>query len=138
MSYESNIVRALSRLGRNGTENPDASHNTGKLLGEAFMWEKVAKFAESKAKAAWGAMEKEGIVPNKATLDPGDHELAYSPSFTVIAKVTQPVRRFDADEMAMLLAKSKYKVPVSTTKEYLEQAKVPTKPVASLKVMERG
>jgi hypothetical protein len=138
MSYESEISRALGRLGKNGTENPDAKHNTGKLIGEAFLWERVAKFAENKAKAVWTAMEKEGLIPDKRTLDPGDHELAYSPSFTVIAKATQPVKRFDPDEMANLMAKSKYKVPVSTTKEFLEMAKVPTKPVVSMKIVERG
>ena len=48
------------------------------------------------------------------------------------------MKKWSRVEMAMLMAKSKYKVPVSTTKEFLEQAKVPTKSVASLKIMERG
>ncbi len=138
MSYEVEITKALARLGRNGTENPDAKHNTGRLIGEAYMWERVAKYAEAKADAAWKAMLRAEIVPEKKTLEPGDHELAYSPSFTIIAKVSQPVRRFNGDELAELLAKSKYKVPTSTTKEFIDQAKVPTSSVVSMKIMERG
>lgn len=137
MSYETTLAKALSRLGKNGTENPDAKHNTGRLLGEAYMWDQVEKYAKGKSDAAWKAMAKEGLVPDKKSLDPGDHQLADSPSFAIFAKVTQPIRRFDGDELANLLAKSKYKVPVSTTKELIEEAKVPTTSTVRMVVVER-
>ena len=138
MSYEVEIAKALAKIGKNGTANPDAKHNQGRLIGEAFLWDRIAKYAEAKSDAAWAAMLKEEVIPEKSTITPGDHELAYSPSFTVIAKATQPVKRFDANEFATMLAKSKYKVPVSTTKEMLDAARVPTKPIVSMKIVERG
>jgi hypothetical protein len=137
MSYETDIIKALSRMGKNGTENPDAKSNTGRLLGEAFMWDRIEAYAAQRAEAAWAALEKEELVPDKKTLTPGDHQLAQSPSFAIFARVTQPVKRFSGDELAILLAKSKYKVPVSTTKELIDQAKVPTNPMVSMKIVER-
>jgi len=137
MSYETTIVKALSRLGKNGTENPDSKHNTGRLLGEAYMWDQVEKYAKARSAAVWKEMEKEGLVPDKKTLDPGEYACADSPSFAVFAKVTQPIRRFDGEQLAGLLAKSKYKVPVSTTKELIEEAKVPGNPAVRMVVVER-
>jgi len=138
MSYESEIIRALSRLGMNGTANPDTKHNSGRLLGEAFLWDRVAKYAEAKSDAVWKQLSSEGIIPDKASLGEGDHELAASPSFLAIAKVTKPIKRFSGDELADLLARSKYKVPVSTTKELIDQAKIDGKPARSLRIIERG
>jgi hypothetical protein len=137
MSYETDIIKALSKMGKNGTENPDAKSNTGRLLGEAFLWDRIEAYARNRSEAAWAALEKEGIVEDTAKLTPGDHQLAQSPSFAVFAKVTNPVKRFSQGELATLLAKSKYKVPISTTKEMCDLAKVPTKPMVSLKVVER-
>jgi hypothetical protein len=138
MSYEADIIKTLAKMGKNGTINPDAKHNTGSLLGEAFMWDRVEAYARNRSEAAWAALSKEGLIPDKKTLDPGDHQLAQSPNFAVFARVTHPVKRFSGDELAILLAKSKYKVPVSTTKEFIDQAKVPTNSMVSLKVVERG
>ena len=76
-------------------------------------------------------LEKEGLIPDKTSLDPGDHQFTQSPNFAIFARVTQPVKRFNGDELAILLAKSKYKVPVSTTKELMDQAKVATKSTVS-------
>ena len=137
MSYETTIIKALSRLGKNGTENPDSKHNTGRLLGEAYMWDQVEKYAKARSTAVWKEMEKEGLVPDKKTLDPGEYACADIPSFAVFAKVTQPIRRFNGDELANKLAKSKYKVPVSTTKELIEEAKMPTNPSVRMVVVER-
>lgn len=139
MGYETDIIKQLTKLGKaNGTINPDAKHNTGSLLGEVFLWDHVRRYAESRCDAAWRAMTKEGLIPDKKTLDPGDHQLTQSPSFAVFARVTHPVKRFSGDELAILLAKSKYKVPVSTTKELIDQAKVPTSSMVTMKVVERG
>ena len=138
MSYETDIIKFLSKLGKNGTENPDARSNQGRMLGEAFMWDRVEAYARQRSDAAWNALEKEGLVPDKKSLDPGDHQLAQSPNFAIFAKVTNPVKRFNGDELATLLAKSKYKVPISTTKEFIDAAKLPTNPVVTMKVVERS
>jgi hypothetical protein len=138
MSYETDIIKALTKFGGNSTANPDAKHNTGSLIGEAFMWDKIEAYAKSRADAAWLRLAREGIINDKKTLDPGDHELASSPSFLVVAKVTNPIKRFNGDALATLLAKSKYKVPVSTTKELIDQAKVAGNSAVTMKVLERG
>lgn len=139
MGYETDIIKQLAKLGKtNGTLNPDAKHNTGSLLGEAFMWDRVEAYARNRSEAAWAALSKEGLIPDKKTLEPGDHQITQSPSFAVFARVTQPVKRFSGDELANLLAKSKYKVPTSTTKELIDHAKVPTSSMVTLKVVERG
>ena len=138
MSYKVEIAKALSKIGlTNGTKNPDQKHNTGGLIGEAYLWDEVVRFAEAKKKAAWEAMTKEGLIPDKKKLDPGDHELTYSPSFTVIAKVTQPVKRFDDEEFARLMLEVR-KVPVSVTKELLDKARMPGNSIVTMKVVERG
>ena len=139
MGYQTDIVKVLSKLGRmNGTVNPDEKHNTGRLIGEAFLWDQVEKYAKGRSDAAWVALAKEGVIPQKKSLEQGEHELAYSPSFLVIGKVTAPVKRFSVDELAKLLRMSKYKVPESTTKELVDRAKVPTASMASIRVIERS
>jgi len=139
MGYQTDIIKALSKFGHsNGTTNPDEKHNAGRMLGEAFMWEQVAKYAEGRADAVWAEMTVEGIVPKKEALEDGEHEVAYSPSFVVISKVSKPVKRFSGEELARMLNKSKYRVPLSTTKEMIDKAKVDSNPMRSLKVIERG
>jgi hypothetical protein len=107
------------------------------MIGEAFMWEQVAKYAEGRADAVWAEMTVEGVVPKKEELKEGEQEVAYSPSFVVIGKVSKPVKRFSGDNLAAMLAKSKYKVPISTTKELIDKARVDSNPMRSLKIIER-
>jgi hypothetical protein len=138
MSYKTDIVRFLSGVVGKTVPNPDSKHNQGRLIGEAFLWDEVERYAKSKSDAAWEQMGKEGIIPDLSTLDTGDHELAYSPSFTIQASVSQPVKRFKQEELAQLLARSKYKVPASVTAELCDQAKLPGNPMRKLKIIERG
>jgi hypothetical protein len=139
MSYKAQVVKALAKIGQtNGTANPDAKHNVGNLIGEAFLWDEVVKYAEGRSEAAWARLQKEGIVPAKKDMDPGDYEIAYSPTFLVTAKVTQPIKRFDQDELARIFHESKYKVPVSVTKEIVDLAKVPKSSNVIWKIIERG
>ena len=139
MSYKVDIVKALSRLGTNGTVNPDAKHNQGRLLGEAYMWDEVEAYAKGKSEAAWKALEKEGITPAKDTVEPStENEFGFSPSFVGVVKATKRVERFDPETFANALSRSKYKVPVSYTKEALDDAKVPGNPKVSYKIIERS
>jgi hypothetical protein len=138
MSYQTSIVKILSKFGQsNGTANPDSKHNAGRLLGEAFMWDQVEKFAKARSDAAWLSLAREGIIPQRKEMEPGEHELAYSPSFVAIGRVSAPVRRFSGDELAKLLRASKYKVPESATKELIDKAKVPTTSMVSMRIIER-
>lgn len=139
MSYKVAIVKALSKLGMNGTENPDAKHNQGRMIGEAFLWDEVAAYAKSKSDAAWEVLEKEGLAPTKDEVEPStEREFAFSPSFVGVVKTSKPIKRFDADVFAAALSKGKYHVPVSYTKEALNDARVDGKPRTEFKIIERG
>lgn len=139
MGYQTDIIKALSKFGNtNGTTNPDSKHNQGRMIGEAFMWEQVAKYAEGRADAVWAEMMVEGVVPKKDDLKEGEHEVAYSPSFVVIGKVSRPVKRFSGEQLATMLSRSKYRVPISTTKELIDKAKIDGNPQRTLKIIERS
>jgi len=127
-SYLARVVKALGKLGTGETENPDAKHNTGRTLGEYFMWNEVRKYAEARADAAYERLVTSGQIEDTKTLPPGNHVLAKSPHFALTVSVSAPVRRFNGQELAKLLFKSKYKVPTAWTAEALEQAKVGTSP----------
>jgi len=137
MSYKVAIAKALSRLGMNGTINPDEKHNQGRLLGEAYLWDEVERYAKAKSEAAWTALEKEGILPDDV-IEGTETEFGFSPSFVGTVKATQPVKRFSGEALAVLLAKSRWKVPTSASKEMINEAKVPTKPMVMYKIIERS
>lgn len=139
MSYKVEIIKFLSKLGTNGTKNPDEKHNQGRLLGEAFMWDEVEAYAKNRSEAAWKVLETEGIAPAKNTIEASSEtEFGFSPSFLGIVKATKPVSKFDPDTFADMLSRSKYKVPVSYTKEALNDAKVEGNPKVSYKIIERS
>jgi hypothetical protein len=138
MGYRTDIIRFMSGIAAKTLPNPDSKHNQGALIGTAFMWDEIEAYAKKKSAEAWEKLESEGIIPDIRTLDGGDHELAYSPSFTVQASVSEPVRRFSREELAKLLAKSKYKVPVSVTAELCDQSRLPGNPQRKLKIVERS
>jgi hypothetical protein len=138
MSYKTDIIRFMSGIAAKTLPNPDGKHNQGALIGTAFLWDEIEAYAKKQSEAAWTKLEGEGIIPDLDKLEQGDHELAYSPSFTIQASVTQPVRRFKQEELGQLLARSKYKVPASVTAELCDQAKLPGNPQRRLKIVERG
>lgn len=139
MSYMTEIVKALSKLGTNGTLNPDSKHNQGRLLGEAYMWDAVEKYAKGKSEAAWKTLEKEGIAPRKEDVEASsEQEFGFSPSFVGTVKASKPVSKFAPDVFAERMSKSKYKVPISYTKEALDDAKVEGNPKVSYNIIERS
>lgn len=115
--------------------NPDSKHNTGRLIGRALFWDQIEKYAKKQSEIAWDTLEKEEIVTYDG-LPPGDHTLAESPHFIVMAKVSSPRRAFSPDALATSL-KKRYKVPEVVTKEEVEKAKIPGKSVNTLTIMER-
>jgi hypothetical protein len=117
--------------------NPDSTHNTGRMIGQAYLWDIVESIAKKHSNSIWDRLEKDGVI-SRDNLDPGAHELADTPHFVLSAKVTNPVRRFDDDEMAHLLKKSKYKVPEPITKQFIDQAKIPKKSTVTMTITEKG
>ena len=133
-TYQTAIHQALSKLGQNGTLIPDKT-NTGVLLGECFLWDEVVRYAERMSKQSWDRLENANILEPINEDITGEFQLAKSPSFCVIVKVSNPVRRFDLGALQEQLRK-KYKVPELSTKEMYEKAKLPTSPMKSLKIVE--
>jgi hypothetical protein len=133
-AYITKIVKELNKLGRNGTANPDQKHNVGSYLGEAFLWQEVMRYAEGRRDLLFDKIKTE--VANWEELEAGEHEIASSPHFAFVCRVSNPVRRFSADALAKEMRK-KFKIPEPVVREMVEQAKVPTKPTVSKKVMER-
>lgn len=134
ITYKTRIEKALSRLGTNGTENPDTKSNTGRAIGEAFLWDEVERLAKAKSKDAWAALDSIGLLTDEK--NPGEYLIAESPSFAVNVRISEPVRRFDPDHLADLLLK-KYKVPKSTTKQFVEASKLPAKSTFTYKIIEK-
>lgn len=103
------------------------------------MWDAVVAYAKSKSEAAWKVLETEGIAPTNDEVEPSsEREFAFSPSFVGVVKASKPIKRFDADVFAASLSRGKYRVPVSYTKEMLDDARVGGKPRVEFKIIERS
>lgn len=117
--------------------HPDGKHNQGRFILESFLWDQIESIAKGKSADAWDKMEANGVFvpPNKE--EAGNSVCGESPKFVISAKVSEKVKRFNGDELAKLLNKSKYKVPVHTAKEFIDKAKVGSTPTVTLRIVER-
>lgn len=137
MKFQQEIVKHLNKLADVcAAKNPDTKHNTGRQLGVVYFWTMIEKYAKGKKEEAWSYLATEKIIAEVKGLDPGEYSLAESPSFFAQAKVSEKVKRFDAEVLAEALYK-KYKVPKPVTKELVEQAKVPSSSTVTKSVVER-
>jgi Icc-related predicted phosphoesterase len=137
ITFTAEIHKEITKLfERIEKKNPDLTSNTGNLIGRAHIWDQIQSYAKKQSDVAWEALEKEDIVNSKG-LTSGEHTLAESPHFFIVANVTKPYKKFSPDVLAESL-KKKYRVPLPVTKELIEQAKVDDKPRTSLKIVERG
>ena len=127
------IMLALSRLGKNGTAIPDDT-SKGRALGELFLWQTVSKYADAKLNTAKQAVEDTGLILNDTS--PGQHLIGKSQHYAYAASVTNPVKRFDEDTLVELATKSKYKIPPVVIREWVNEAKIPGKPKVTKVVTE--
>lgn len=136
-SFLGKIIMAMNKVTIElAKTNPDVKSNTGNRLGELYMWDEIAKYAKGRSDKLWEDAEQEKFI-NATELAAGQqHVLTTSPHFVCSAIVTQPVRRFDPTALANWFL-AKYKVPVMVTKEQIELAKVPTKPMVKLNIAEK-
>jgi hypothetical protein len=132
-TFTAHIMRLVGELVQ---ANPDRS-NSGKVYGEAYIWETLERVAKKKREALWESMEKDGLVSTIPS-DPGSYELGMSNRFVASVRVSEPVRRFNADELCKLLTNSKYKVPAPIAKEFVDKAKLPSTSSTTKKIMERN
>lgn len=133
-SFLGKIVQTINKATTDLMQaNPDTKHNTGRQLGEAYMWDEIEKYAAAMSKRVWEKLESDKVITT-TDLTPGGHMIADAPHFTIMAEVTQPVRRFSGDALAKWLEKEK-KIPIIVTKEQIEKAKLPTTSQVKLKVV---
>lgn len=142
MSFQAEIVKALNKLSDLcEKKNPDAEAKNsphGRLIGMAYFWQKVEAYAEGKKKEAWKNLEEAGFISDDIKdYDPGDYSIGESASFLVTAKVSNPVKRFNADALKQALNKSKYKVPLPVAAEMIEAAKLPGNSSVTKTITER-
>jgi hypothetical protein len=116
-------------------KHPDAKHNQGKSILEAFIWDEIAGLSKGRSDATWERMEKNGIY--EKPLKPGKYECGESPSFIIKASVSEPVKRFNEDELARVLEASQFKIPPHMTKGFVGAAKVPGSSQVRVKIEER-
>ena len=134
ISCEAAVVKFLGLVDKE-IVNPDAAHNFGRSIGEAFIWDTIAYYAKKKSENLWEALEDQGFFDVEG-LGAGQHLLTESPHFVLNAKISNPVKRFNERKLAEVLLKT-YKVPFPITIEMVDQAKVETKPSVTLSISER-
>lgn len=139
MTYSSSIIKYLSRLGKsNAHVNPDQKSNTGKQLGDIYLWQTASDFCKKQLKSAWALAEASELVPDKDKLraDPvGDHILHHSKKFTLTSKVTNPRRSFDKEEFMKRVGR-KYKIPAAELVTISQACIKEGNPAVTLKVLE--
>lgn len=137
MSLTTEIHRAVLDLFKTiASSTPKPKDNIEPLLLNAFIWDEIARVADRQSKLAWTDIESNELYIKKA-LPQGESIINETPTFLLTSKVSAPVRRFNADELARLLHEQR-KVPIGVTKSLVEQSKLPSNPTVSLNVVERG
>lgn len=137
-SYQALVIKELTKFIDNmKAKTPDKGSNRGTLVTEAFLWDTIEKYAGQNSEAAWAALVREEIVePKENYKTPGDFTASETPAFSVQVKVTEPRKGFKAEVLQETL-KKKYRVPLHTSKEMIEAAKVPGNPVRTFRIVER-
>lgn len=117
------------------SKHPDTKHNQGRSIIEAFIWDEIQGLAKGRSDSVWERMEKAGIY--EKPLKPGKYECGESPSFVIRATVTEPIKRFNEEELARVLEASTFKIPPHMTKGFVGAAKIPTTSQVRLTIVER-
>jgi len=117
--------------------HPDGKHNKGRSILEAFVWDEVQRLAKGKSDSVWERMEHAKIYEKPEGNKPGKFECGESPHFVIKATVSEPVKRFQENELARVLEASQFKIPPHMTKEFVGAAKVPGNGQVRLTIVER-
>lgn len=135
-SYTARVLRFItSQEFHKSIPNPDVKHNIGSYLGEWYLWNVIAKYAENRVEEIRGQITE--MKFDDSTKDPGTYETVTSPNFVFSTRVTEPVKRFSETKLCELLKASKYKVPELIMKDFIMRAKVPTKSTVMRFIHER-
>jgi hypothetical protein len=117
------------------SRHPDARHNVGKSILEAFVWDEIQKLSKGRSDSVWERMEKTGVY--EKPLSVGRHECGESPHLLIKATVSEPIKRFNEDELLRVMEASEFKVPPHKMKGFVGAAKIPGNPMVRLIIVER-
>jgi hypothetical protein len=117
--------------------NPDRS-TIGKQLWTVYFWQVVADLAKKREEAAWEEIQK-GLIGSDddlRQLSEGEHLVVESGRYSVIAEVSKPQRRFNAEKFAERAARQ-FRTTVARVTALIEDCKIPSKKaVLSKRVIE--
>ena len=139
-TYKTDIIKALDRLERNGTApaNYDKS-NTGVLIATAYLWKTVATIATAKYGDALDSLMRATEFEDETRARPvGEHIITQSSKFAYLAKISNPAKLFDKNELVAALNKSKYKIPAPIAREFIENATKEGNKKLTLTIMEKS
>lgn len=124
------VAATLKAKAPTGTQN-DA---VNAVMAEALMWDEIARLANNKSKDAWQALESVTHTIDQDT--PGERIALDGANFAVTLKVSNPVKSFDAEALAVEMHR-RFKVSVITAKEMIEAAKLPKNVKRTWRVVEK-
>ena len=118
---------------------PVDKSNRGKNFALLVLWKTVAQMAEKRYEKLLETMIKDQMIDDPKSIDtPGNHVLGESGKFSVNVNVSVPRKEFNVDWFATRMMKD-YKVPVSMTKQLIDEAKRPgSTQVRRLTIAEKG
>jgi len=121
-ALQAQVAEAL-RMAFQSLKRPTSKKNADSLAIDALIYDYAEKFCKGAADQAWAALE----LPDRDTIPEGDSILYDGDVIAVTAAMTKPINRFNEDALADLLKKSKYKIPIMQTKDFIAKSKKPTK-----------
>jgi len=122
MSLEAQVAEAL-REAFTTIARPHSKRNADAQVVDALIYDYAEKFCKGASEQAWANLE----LPDRETIPEGDSILYDGDIIAVTASMTKPINRFNEDALAELLKKSKYKIPIMQTKDFIAKSKKPTK-----------
>lgn len=135
------IAGVLRDIGKGVTVlNPDRKSNLGSTLHRIFIWQEIAKLAETELDLAWAAAQGEdGICDGDDLLREhgvGETEICSSKHYALVIDVKTPGSRLDAETFYKALAKA-FKTTVDAIERVAGKCKLTNKASLTKRVVER-
>lgn len=134
LSLDAQVAEAL-RNAFAAIKRPHSKRNADTITIDALIYDYAEAFCKKGSDAAWGNLIADGLIPDRDSISEGDSILYDGDVIAVTATLTKPVNRFNEDALTELLKKSKYRIPIMQTKDFIAKAKKPTKGRLTMKAV---
>lgn len=138
MTFEAEVKIALQAFARAIVDKRKSWKMDDRTVLRAVIWDAIGAEAKTQSEDAWNKMLKDKIYDEPIKTEPSNKLVGVTSHFEVHGKVTEPIKRFSVPTLGALLLKSKYKIPVHQTVEYVDQAKVGDKGNLYLSIIPKG